>query len=255
MKYCISGRQPNSTLREADEIRLNYIDKAKIIDIAMDMPDKTIILMIPKDEPTIDWTYISNCAESISIILCLEDLREVENCEFFGLRWYWRYPIVTYYELQSLAKLKPSYLFLGAPLSFELNKIISYNIPIRLCANVCYDAYIPRENGIQGQWIRPEGQAAYEKYVAALDFIAKDLEHERTLLHIYKDNKSWPGNLNLLLTNFDVNIDNRAVPTELDEVRTTCGQRCMSTGACHYCLSVMKFTTALRDLKARSDDT
>ena len=100
---------------------------------------------------------------------------------------------------------------------------MKYNIPIRLCANLAYDAYIPRENGICGSWIRPEDIEVYSKWVDTIEFITDDLGKEATLLHVYKENKFWPGNLNLLITNLNYNIDNRGIPEEFGEIRTNCG--------------------------------
>ena len=129
---------------------------------------------------------------------------------------------------------------------------------IRLVANIAYDAYIPREDGICGQWIRPEDVKYYEPYVNALEFNGVDLAAERTLLHVYKDNQNWPGNLNLLLKNLNYNIDNRALPDEIGPIRIRCGQRCMRNGACHYCHSAFKFADALRkkhyELKAEDNN-
>lgn len=50
MKYCISGRQKKSVLRQADEIKMQYKDKDRLIDYIEEFPDKTFILSIPKEE-------------------------------------------------------------------------------------------------------------------------------------------------------------------------------------------------------------
>ena len=76
--------------------------------------------------------------------------------------------------------------------------------------------------------------------------IADDLEKERTLLHIYKDNGNWPDNLNILITNLRANVDNRALPDEIGAIRVRCGQRCMQNGICHYCASAFHFAEALK---------
>jgi hypothetical protein len=242
----MSGRQPISILKKVNEVRMHYVDKDRIIDYIEALPDKTIILEIPK-EASINWDLYKAYASKVDFILCLADLATAQQCKSNGIKFFWGYPINTYYELQSLLKLEPCYLYLGAPLCFDLPRVKEItDIPIRLIPNVAYDGYIPRDNGVCGQWIRPEDVKHYEPYVNALEFITDNLEKERTLLHIYKDNQNWPGNLNLLLTNFGVNIDNRALPDELGPIRIRCGQRCMSNGACHYCHSAMKFATALR---------
>ena len=108
----------------------------------------------------------------------------------------------------------PCYIILAAPLCFDLKKVkAKTQIPIRLCPNLAFDAYIPRANGICGSWIRPEDVEIYEEWVDTLEFITDDLSKESTLFHIYAENKVWPGNLNLLLTNFNVNSMSLSVKT------------------------------------------
>lgn len=247
MKYCVSGRQPMSVLKKADEIKVRYEDKDRILDFIEPLSDKTIILDIPKEATELNWTLLDMYAQKLHLILCVEDLTLARDCAEHKIDFYWAYPITSYYELEGILALNPCYLFLGAPLSFSLNKVYGKTkIPVRLCANLAYDAYIPRENGICGQWIRPEDIVKYEQYVSAIEFVAPELQREQVLLHIYKDNQTWPGNLNLLFTNFNYNVDNRALPEELGEMRMNCGQRCMENGHCHFCTTAVKFAEQIR---------
>ena len=64
------------------------------------------------------------------------------------------------------------------------------------------------------------------------------------MFHIYNDNKTWPGKLDLLITNFNLEIDNRAIVNDLAEVRMNCGQKCMRSGNCRYCDTAVRFATA-----------
>ena len=115
-----------------------------------------------------------------------------------------------------------------------------------MVANLAYDSYIPRADGIKGFYIRPEDVEAYEKYISTIEFAIDDLSKEGTLLHVYKDNKEWPGNLNLLLTNLNFNIDNRSIPDNFAEVRMNCQQRCMRNKNCHFCDSAFLFGDQVR---------
>ena len=94
--------------------------------------------------------------------------------------------------------------------------------------------------------MRPEDIPTYEQYVDVCDFITDELNKEATLLHVYKENKTWPGNLFLLFTNFGIHVDNRAIPDEIGEMRANCGQRCMENGTCHFCETAMRFANAVR---------
>ena len=49
MKYAVSGRQPKSVLQQADEIKMMYQDRERLIDYIEELSDKTFILEIPKE--------------------------------------------------------------------------------------------------------------------------------------------------------------------------------------------------------------
>ena len=248
MKYCVSARQAKATLRKADEIKFEYRDRKVLMDYIEEYYDKTIILEIPKEvEEEIDWALLGAYSEKVNFYVCLYDLKYIQKCKEYNVKWYWAYPITTFYELQGIVAAGADYLFLGAPLCFSLDKVQRITMtPVRLCPNLAYDAYIPRKDGIRGQWIRPEDIELYEPYVHCMEFVSDALSKEATLLHVYKDNGEWPGNLNLLITNLNYDVDNRAIPEEVGEARITCGQRCMAGGQCRLCETGMKFATTLR---------
>lgn len=248
MKYCISGRQPKSVMKKADEIRFQYKDLGRAFDYLEEFPDKTFIIDIPSEEKEINWNTLKMYAEKVNLVLALADLRLAQECYINQIEFYWFYPINTWYDLNGIIDLHPCYLFLGAPLCFSLEKVKEKtNIPIRLCANLAYDAYVPRRDGICGQWIRPEDMEAYSAYVSAIDFVSDSLDKEATLLDVYKFDKTWPGNLNLIFTNFNYNVDNRLVPEDLGEIRMNCGQRCMDRGTCHLCWNGLQLSNFIRD--------
>ena len=260
MKYAVSGRQPKSVLRQADEIKLIYNDKGKLIDYIEEFFDKTLILEIPNTVivEDMDWDLFVSYSEKVNFILCLNDLSLVNKCKEKGLKFYWAYPVFSWYELQGMIELEPCYISVSTPMSFNLKKIKKKtNIPLRIVPNLAYDMYIPRNNGLYGTWVRPEDIEVYEEYVDVCDFVSYELSKEATLLHIYKDTKEWPGNLNFLLTNFNINVDNRLFPKDFGERRANCGLRCMENGTCHYCETAVKFANTLKHdspLRTPSDD-
>lgn len=227
---------------------MKYQDRNRLIDYTTQFPNKTFILHIPKGTEDLDWNLYKAYSEKVNFILCIDDLNLAKNCNEHKIKYYWSYPIFTWYELQGIINLHPCYLILNGSLFFSLRKVKSVtNIPIRAIPNLAYDAYIPRENGIYGTWIRPEDIEVYEPYIDTFEFIADELSREAVLLHIYKDNQKWPGNLNLLLTNFNKNVDNRAIPEEIGEYRVNCSQRCMEPSCtCHFCETAIKFSNSVR---------
>lgn len=252
MKFCVSGRQPYSVLKRADEIKVMYQDKDIILDFINSIPDKEIILDVPDVEADFKLWHVYD-EKFKAFYIALHNLTRAKELNKENIKWYWPYPITSFYELREVVYLNPSYIMIGAPLSFDLKAVveITKEIPIRMIANMAKPAYLITDNdsyNITGQWIRPEDVDAYSEYISTIEFdgISNNLQREETLLHIYKEVGSWPGNLNLILEEFNYNVDNRAIPEELVAVRMNCGQRCMRDGACRRCYNSIIFADKLR---------
>lgn len=117
-----------------------------------------------------------------------------------------------------------------------------------MVVNVAHPAYLPLENtnGICGQWVRPEDAKLYSTRINCFEFDEVDLKQEEVLLHIYKDNQEWPGNLNLIIKKLNYDVDNRGLIEEVGKRRMTCRQRCWGNSNCHLCVSAFKFAEALK---------
>ena len=76
MKYAVSGRQPKSVLQQADEIKMMYQDRERLIDYIEELSDKTFILEIPKEvvSEDIDWDLYKAYSEKVNFILCINNL-------------------------------------------------------------------------------------------------------------------------------------------------------------------------------------
>ncbi len=257
MKYCVNGRQPYSIMKKADQIKVRYEDRDRIIDFVEKLPDKEIILEL-KEVPEVKdfetWRMYSEKFENFYIASFNLGLFDILNSE--NIKWYWPYPITSYYELNEVAALEPSYIQLGPPLSFDLENVKKAvgDIKLRLVCNCARPLYLPdrlAKPQFFGQWVRPEDVHLYDPYVDAFDFDSPDLKKEETLLHIYKENQHWPGNLNLLIENLNYNVDNRGIPNEFGTSRINCGQRCQTGGACRLCQRACEFSEMLRKEKNR----
>lgn len=250
MKYSASGRQPLSVLHKVDEIRLDYDDIDKIYDFFIDFeeePKDYVIKIYATDE--VDWTKLYNINEASKgyLTLTTEILEQADLCKSTGAKWYWGYPITSYWELNSVMRYEPSQLLLGAPLYFDLPEVKKRNVPIRLVADLCDDPLIPHENGVCGPYVRPEDISVYEKYVDTLEFARygkEYLKREESLIDIYQSG-NWPGNLNLLLLNLGEHVDNRAIPEQFGEARVQCRQACMRNSHCRLCKTLIKFSQVL----------
>lgn len=251
MKYSINLRQPRETLRKASEIHTTYKDIQGIYNLLDEeyfcKEVSYTIEIEPEDE--INWNVFADLAAAgLTIYLALHDLKLVARCRENSLNWYWAYPIQSFYDLAGIRNLSPSFYLLDAPLYFDLKRVKSLigDVPIRLIANCAHSVDIPRGDGVCGTYIRPEDVHIYEPYVDTLEFKTygpwdERLRKERTLLEIYSK-ESWAGNLNLILTNFNINVDNRAFPPEFGEARLQCRQACTSniTTGCQLCYNVIK---------------
>ena len=217
----------------------------------IDYPDKSIILEIKIEDFTEDRkNIIKQYAEmSEHLCCCIYNLREVNWFKENNIKFYYGYTINNYYDIQGLIELGVEYIKITAPITFDIQTLTKLNSKFRMVPNVAYDAYIPRYDGICGQWVRPEDVKYYEEGIYVFEFEDADLDKERTLYCIYAEQGVWNGNMNLLFTNLNVNADNRAMPDELGEIRSSCRQRCMKNGNCHFCKTAFMFEKAVRKYK------
>ena len=256
MKYSMSSRQPKIHLSQADEILVEGRDYRQISDLFIEYPDKMIILQI-ENEKLNEPDYMKIVEEygksSENFCCCIYNLKEINWFKERKIKFYYGYPISTYYDMQGLMNIGVEYIKIVAPLTFDMDTLSSLDIKFRMVPNVAYDAYIPRENGICGQWVRPEDVQWYEDGIYIFDFEDANLDKEKTLYHIYAKEKCWNGNLNLLLTNLNINADNRGLPEEIGETRSICRQRCMQNGTCHFCETAFKFEESIRKLKRENE--
>lgn len=249
MKYSVSIRQPNYVKEKADEVMVEYKDLGAVYDLLVEVPGKEIVVRISRTD-AIEWKKLHELNKICDLTLAIESLTMISMCK--GFKFYWAYPITTFYELNSILDLDVSQVLIGGPLCFDLAPIKKKEVPIRMVANVCYENYIPRKEGICGAYIRPEDVDEYGKYITTIEFKTDTLTREETLLELYQK-KEWKGNLNLILTNLKYDVDNRGIPKEFASARVQCRQNCQRGGACHFCYTSMNFSRALDKAKDKKN--
>lgn len=254
MKFMISCRHTLVDLEQADEIRVDYKDRARLEDFITDkwQCDKPIYIYIPRDQ-LVDWDILQTYADILNMTIAVEDTNLIQEAKDRGYRTFWSFPVASYWELRGLIDLGVNEVLLDAPLYFDLPKVKNAcgDIEIRLVVNKCINEYMKRKNGICGTYVRPEDVEVYEQYVSHMEFDTNgNLDKEMTLLRIYKKDHYFPGNLNLLLTYLGENVDNRGFDEDFGKKRLSCYQSCQRDNRCHYCRSVFTFiTTTLKNKK------
>ena len=262
VKYCLSARQPDSVLKKADEIKIELRDFRAIPEYIEKFPNKTLILEFNNDIPEdFSWELIQAYTDKLNgnFICALSDLSMAPECYLRNIKFYYKYTITSFFELDGLKNVGVCYVLIGAPLIFDLKTVASYNIPIRAIPNLAYEPYIEHKNGICGGWIRPEDTDKYGKYIEVFEFYApKALEKESALYRVYAENKTWPGNLNLLIDYLNADCNNQMIYDEegFAERRMSCKQKCLTGRNCRYCIDQFLFpeTTLKKYLEYKNNN-
>lgn len=249
MRFSVFCGQDAKTIAQADELYLREKDQDMLIDLVEKYPDKDYVIQIGSEGA--DWSLISACNQKIkgTVYCALENIYQAGECKQYNLPFFYAFPVTSFFELRGLKNLGVSYVRLGIPIFFQTKDVATFNIPVRLTPNKAYEAYIPREDGVAGQWIRPEDLDLYDKAYpnAICEFRTFDvplegnhLVYERTLLDIYKNQKRWDGRLINIIKDIGVNNLNSMVDADIGKHRLNCAQVCQ-LGRCHYCDRAIKF--------------
>ena len=172
-------------------------------------------------------------------MVCLTNLKYVAEMKNLKIPWYWGFPISSYYQLRALKEMGASYVRLDAPLFFDLPNVKKIGVPIRAVPNIAYNDGLDRIDGVCGTWIRPEDMDAYAEYIEAIEFEDCDQKKEQAMYRIYAEDKTWPTDLGLLITNLNHTGTNRMIGSEYSQRRIDCGQRCQEDSSCHICYQLL----------------
>ena len=240
MKFCLNARQTNSYLEKADEIKVDFKDRNSIPELTEKYPGKIIILMqYVDDELNGDDLATWKILTKDHFMVCLSNLAYVEDMKRLEIPWYWGFPVSSYYVLRALKELGACYVRLDAPLFFDLPNVKKLGVPIRMVPNIAYNDGIERVDGVCGTWVRPEDIDAYAEYVDAVEFEDCDQKKEQAMYRIYAEDKSWPSDLGLLITNLNHAGTNRMIGSDYSLRRINCGQRCQEGNGCTICYRLL----------------
>ena len=237
MKVCLQNRQEGKYLKLADEIKVGYRDRKTLPDLYEKYPEKDFVLEI-YSESEVDWAEMKeyNILSQGRLTFCVANSEQMYQCKEMEAKFYFGYPISSFYDLRAAVACGVAYVRLDAPVFFQLDRVKELGVPVRAVPNVAYLEYIPREDGVCGTWIRPEDIDDYEEYIDIIEFEDCDNHKEQALYRIYIEQKAWPGEVNDIITNLNYKGTNRMIPPHTFGIkRAVCGQRCQETGRCHMC--------------------
>ena len=261
MKFMISCRQPLVFLKEAQEIRVDYKDIERLKDfITEDWECKAEIVIYLSNNELINWDEINIYQNLLNIVIATENTKEIQMIKEKGYKVFWSYPVSTYQELRSVLELNVDQVLLDGPLYFDLPKvknICGEKVELRAVVNKCFNNNLPQKNGICGTYIRPEDIEEYSRFISHFEFDSEySIKKEHALYNIYVKDKTWPGNLNLLLTNLKTDVDNRGfdvLPLEdtddnkiFAHRRMSCRQECQGVSNCKFCPNIFELINKIQ---------
>lgn len=214
MNYCVDYSLNNNYINEIEELKIKYTEKnskEKLLLFLDNFKDKRIIIETDTNLE-IDKNY------NISLLLT-KDI-ETELPHF--------YPniITTYEDLHKMIKLKPSDIYIGGSLGFDLKCVHEIlkenNIKLRT-----FPIDSDQSLGLKSFFIRPEDISIYESFIDIFEI------KNYNIYRIYKKDKKWFGNLNELGINSD--IDSRFLLPTFGSRRVKCQRKCLRNNPCKVC--------------------
>lgn len=246
MRYCLKYTK-NKYIQEADEILFADNHGDDMIDAIELYPHSDFIYEVV--DQVDDWDYLKminsrlNKTDRRLIISTIYSIIAQEAKEN-GLAFYFSFAINNFADLQTVNELGACYALITAPIFFEQDKLEKFSIPIRYRANVAYSGYLTTKRvNANAAFIRPDDVEFYDNDTTTIEFGASSSEQEEVLYRLYKYDKTWPGDLNMVITTLNVEPApmNRMIGPDFTKHRLNCGQRCVEgdTLQCHLCHNQM----------------
>ncbi len=245
MKFCLSAKQDYEYLNKADEIMFSYADRKAIKDYSEKYPEATIILNTfgVKEEIKLPELKAYQSLLKDRFILAVDNLDLGKLAKDNGIKFFHIRAVTSMYELNALVDFGVEYVYVNAPLFFDL-KSIDQKVGVRVYANEANIDGLPRVDGKCGPWLRPEDVPVYEGLIDVIEFYPSEgktieqwLQKERALYRIYAEEHEWPGDLRMIINNLgsEEEVTNRLIMPEFAKQRVHCKQRCQSGMKCNLC--------------------
>ena len=244
MRYCLKYTK-NKYIQEADEILFGQGND--LLDAFEQFPNADFIYEV-NDEP--NWEYLIMIDKKLKerkrrLVISTQFTKIAQEAKTNNLAFYFSFAINNFADLQVADEWGASYALITAPLFFEQSKLKKFTIPLRYRANIAYNGYFtPFRKNANAAFIRPEDQDLYDNGInTVIEFGSSDVAQEETLYRIYKYDKTWSGDLNILITNLNISPApmNRMLPEKFGIQRLDCGGYCAEGrySPCHLCFNQM----------------
>lgn len=128
------------------------------------------------------------------------------------------------------------------------------NFKVRAIPNRAATGNVARKDFAHGTWIRPEDTRFYEPYVWCFEFASSGPDIEEVLYKIYRHNKEWRGNINVLIPQLDYNTNNQFIAKEIMPTRLNCNQTCETRGSCHLCDTALKWQVTIEEYRRQKEE-
>ena len=245
MKFCLSSRQTPEYLRRADEIRVQYRDYNQIYDLIEQYPNATIILNC---QDFIDSKFQKALRDFVTLvperlILALFSFDSIDTAREFNIPFYIIHPVQTLEQLRALKEIGVCYALVDNLLAHQMHEAKIVGVPLRAIPNIAHLDSIPRNNGINGNWIRPENLQAYSLYIDAIEFGSQPERREQALFRIYHDEHIFPGDLGRIVQDLNATGENRYLSDEILMRRMNCELACTTSKNCSICYDSLKIAS------------
>jgi len=244
MKYSAPAGSGIKILSKADEIKIPYEKITEIENYVDYYSDVSYVIIITEKKDKVNFKILQEWNSKIDLTVELDNLSEINKYAELGIKWYWKYPVQTYYDLDGLRQAGAAQALIDAPLFFDLPTVKKYGMKVRVIPNLCYRNYIPRANGICGCWILPQHMHLYEDYIDIIEFDSINNIQLNKLLEVYKDKKIWTEDCSVIFKNFNYKVFAGAIPDKVAKARLSCKQRC-AQNKCSICKTFVRLEDIL----------
>lgn len=252
MKYCITYNKNNkNAIEQVEELLIQYNEKKDFLECLLQYPQKRIIIAFDAINLTeeILKTIIKIKKENKEIQMALRVQKNIEpelisimqeNKIDFFLNYY-AYNLDIFW---GLVKMGVSDIYITEDLGFNLVTIKSLikekNIIIRAFPNIAQSAWKDTED-YKKFFIRPDDIDFYSQYIDVLEIITTN---ENVLLNIYKELKTWNGELKEIIIGIESPIDNRNIISTFSTYRAGCEKKC-NKNKCEICKHIFDLSQTL----------